>query len=98
MQRAHKGGSSSWTSSLQVVNEMLRRGRRDLVEALAGPEWYLDRKGEIPEGEQPYFRLPILNYHQVGHPGVAAALPEAAAVQATLCSLERTRVSDSRSL
>lgn len=44
---------------------MLKRGRQDLVEELAGPHWYLDRKGEVPEGEKPYFRLPILNYHQV---------------------------------
>ena len=65
LQKAHKGGLSSWTSSLQVVNEMLRRGRKDLVEELAGPNWYLDRKGEVPHGQKPYFRLPILNYHNV---------------------------------
>jgi len=25
----------------------------------------VDRKGEIPEGKKPYFRLPIFNYHKV---------------------------------
>lgn len=68
LKKARKGGLSSWTSSLQVVNEMLKRGRKDLVEELAGPNWYLDRKGEIPEGEKPFFQLPILHYHKVGCP------------------------------
>jgi hypothetical protein len=26
---------------------------------------WVDRKGEIPEGKKPYFRLPIMNYYQV---------------------------------
>ena len=65
LRKAARGGLSSWSSSLQVVNEMLLRGRQDLVEELAGPNWYLDRKGEVPAGEKPYFRLPILNYHEV---------------------------------
>ena len=35
------------------------------MEELAGPEWWLDRKGEVPQGMQPYFRLPILHYYDV---------------------------------
>ena len=35
------------------------------VQELAGPQWWLDRKGEVPAGKKPYFRLPIFNYHKV---------------------------------
>ena len=34
-------------------------------QALSEPIWYLDRKGEIPEGKLPYLMLPIVNYHEV---------------------------------
>lgn len=32
---------------------------------------WVDRKGEIPEGKKPYFRLPIMNYHKVCGPYIA---------------------------
>ncbi|KAK9822768.1 hypothetical protein WJX74_006847 [Apatococcus lobatus] len=66
LQPAKEGGLSSFSSSVSVHNELLRRGRQDLVEELTKDEWYLDRKNEIPEGKLPYYRLPIFNYHQ-GH-------------------------------
>ena len=31
---------------------------------LAGP-WYFDRKGEIPDGKDPFFLIPVFNYHEV---------------------------------
>lgn len=65
LQPAKEGGLSSFSSSVSVHNELLRRGRQDLVEELAKDQWYLDRKNEIPEGKLPYYRLPIFNYHQV---------------------------------
>jgi len=40
---------------------------QDLVEELAKPGWYADRKGEVPAGAQPYHRLPIFNYYKVPH-------------------------------
>ena len=43
---------------------MLRR-RPDLAERLFEP-FFVDRKGEIPEGKLPYYQLPIFNYH-AGH-------------------------------
>ena len=115
LKQAKEGGLSSFSSSVTVINEMLRQGRwaspragpctawrllaaslsigqgplslhscgcfalvaaaeplkqgpllrrRDLVEELAGAQWWLDRKGEVPAGSQPFFRLPILHYHQ----------------------------------
>ncbi|KAK9862133.1 hypothetical protein WJX84_005815 [Apatococcus fuscideae] len=63
LQPAKEGGLSSFSSSVSVHNELLRRGRRDLVEELAKDRWYLDRKDEIPEGKLPYYRLPVFNYH-----------------------------------
>lgn len=44
-------------------NEIVRR-RPDLARLLAGP-WFMDRKGEVPEGKKGYFELPVFNYHEV---------------------------------
>lgn len=38
---------------------------QDLVEELTKPQWYIDRKGEIPPGKQEYYQLPIFNYFKV---------------------------------
>ncbi|KAL4447780.1 hypothetical protein ABPG75_004999 [Micractinium tetrahymenae] len=59
---AKQGGASHWSSSITVYNEILRR-RPDLVPVLAGP-WHFDRKGEIPPGKQPFFEIPVLNFHK----------------------------------
>ena len=37
------------------------------MQELAGDDWWLDRKGEIPEGGKPFFRLPIFHYHKARH-------------------------------
>eukprot|EP00884_Botryococcus_braunii_P012117 jgi/Botrbrau1/20906/Bobra.0135s0037.1 len=64
LKTAREGGLSSWASSITAHNEMLRLGRRDLVECLALRDvWYVDRKGEVPEGAAEYFESPIFNYH-----------------------------------
>ena len=58
-------------------NEVLRR-RPDLARLLAGP-WFMDRKGEVPEGKRGFFELPVFNYHQARHHpfllSLVAALP-----------------------
>ena len=56
------GGESTIVSSVTIHNEMLRR-RPDLVAALAQPI-YRDRRGEIPEGADPWYQLPVFNYCQ----------------------------------
>ena len=43
LKTAKAGGESSWSSSVSVHNELLRLGRQDLVETLAG-DWWIDRK------------------------------------------------------
>ena len=58
---ARAGGQSKIASSVTVYNEMLKR-RPDLVEVMAQP-FYLDRKGEIPEGKGPYYQMPIFNQY-----------------------------------
>ncbi|MCH8129901.1 MAG: TauD/TfdA family dioxygenase [Acidobacteria bacterium] len=61
LRTAKSGGQSKIASSVTVYNEMLKR-RPDLVEVMAQP-FYLDRKGEIPEGKGPYYQMPIFNPH-----------------------------------
>lgn len=52
-------GLSSICSSSTVYNELLKR-RPDLLQELTKPLCW-DRKGEIPEGKQPYWFQPVLN-------------------------------------
>jgi hypothetical protein len=63
LSNAKEGGLSGWSSSISVHNEIVRR-RPDLARVLAGP-WFMDRKGEVPEGKKGYFELPVFNYHEV---------------------------------
>ena len=59
---AKSGGSSRFTSTLNVYNEMLKR-RPELVAELAAPI-YRDRREEIPEGKDPWWQLPIFNFYE----------------------------------
>ncbi len=58
---AMQGGESLLVSTLTIYNEM-RRHRPDLVGLLFDPI-ATDRRGEVPEGEKPYFEIPVLNWH-----------------------------------
>ncbi len=62
LQTARSGGLSSIVSTVTVHNVMLER-RPDLVAELAAP-LYWDRRGEIPEGRDPWYVTPVFNYHQ----------------------------------
>ena len=62
LQKAKSGGLSSLTSSMSVYNEMARR-RPDLAVLLFQP-FATDRRGEVPEGMQPYFQLPVFNEYK----------------------------------
>ena len=61
LQAAKSGGLSSLVSSTTIFNEMRRR-RPDLLRVLLEPI-ETDRRGEVPEGSQPYFTIPLFNYH-----------------------------------
>ncbi len=61
LRSAKSGGYSSLISSVSLYNEMRRR-RPDLVSLLFEPI-ATDRRGEIPEGQKPYFEIPVFNWH-----------------------------------
>ncbi|HET9735016.1 MAG TPA: TauD/TfdA family dioxygenase [Burkholderiales bacterium] len=61
LKTAKAGGESYLASSMTVFNEVLAR-RPDLVPALFEP-FPTDRRGEVPEGMQPWFDIPIFHWH-----------------------------------
>lgn len=61
LQPAKAGGLSSLVSSVTIFNEMRKR-RPDLLAVLFEPI-ETDRRGEIPEGQKPYFTIPVFNWH-----------------------------------
>jgi hypothetical protein len=62
VRKAKSGGLSSLVSSVTAYNEMLAR-RPDLVSVMFEP-FHVDRRGEVPPGMEPWFALPIFNWHQ----------------------------------
>lgn len=61
LRTAKEGGKSLLVSTETIYNEM-NKTRPDLVPLLFDPI-ATDRRGEIPEGEKPYFEIPVLNWH-----------------------------------
>ncbi|MBL8384943.1 MAG: TauD/TfdA family dioxygenase [Burkholderiales bacterium] len=61
LQTARSGGESFLASSVTVYNE-IRRRRPDLLPAAFLP-FPTDRRGEVPEGMNPWFDIPIFNWH-----------------------------------
>jgi TfdA family taurine catabolism dioxygenase TauD len=61
LQPAKKGGLSSLVSSVTIFNEMRRR-RPDLLAVLFEPI-ATDHRGEASDGQQPYFNIPVFNWH-----------------------------------
>ena len=61
VRKAKAGGLSSLVSSVTAYNEVLSR-RPDLLPVLFEP-FHVDRRGEVPPGMQPWFALPIFNWH-----------------------------------
>ena len=61
LKTAKTGGESFIASSMTLYNEVLAR-RPDLLPALFEP-FPTDRRGEVPEGMQPWFEMPIFHWH-----------------------------------
>ncbi len=61
LKTAKAGGESFIVSSMTLYNEVRAR-RPDLVPALFTP-YPTDRRGEVPEGMQPWFDMPIFHWH-----------------------------------
>ena len=62
LQTAKTGGESFIASSMTLYNEVLGR-RPELLPALFEP-FPTDRRGEVPEGMQPWFDMPIYHRHE----------------------------------
>ncbi len=62
LREAMEGGKSLLVSTTTIYNEMQKR-RPDLAALLFEPV-ATDRRGEVPEGQKPYFEIPVLNWHQ----------------------------------
>ena len=62
LKTAKSGGLSALVSSTTIFNEMRRR-RPDLLELLFQP-LATDRRGEVPDGQKPYFEIPVFNWHK----------------------------------
>jgi hypothetical protein len=61
LQSAKSGGESFIASSMTLYNEIVAR-RPDLLPALFEP-FPTDRRGEVPDGMQPWFDIPVFNWH-----------------------------------
>jgi hypothetical protein len=61
LQPARLGGLSSLVSSVTLFNEMRKR-RPDLARVLFDPI-ETDRRGDVPAGQKPFFRIPVFNWH-----------------------------------
>jgi hypothetical protein len=59
---AKEGGTSLLVSALSIYNEM-RKTRPDLVTLLFDPI-ATDRRGEIPDGADPYMEIPVLSWFE----------------------------------
>src|SRR5258708_15527647 len=62
LKTAKSGGLSALVSAVTIYNE-IRRRRPDLLPALFAPI-ETDRRGEIPAGAKPYFRIPVFSWHR----------------------------------
>ena len=65
---AKAGGRSSLVSSVTLYNEIAAR-RPDLAAVLFEP-MQTDRRGEVPPGRQPWFNIPVFNWHAGQFAGV----------------------------
>jgi len=61
LRTAKSGGLSALVSAVTIYNEVRRR-RPDLLPALFAPI-ETDRRGEVPAGAEPYFRIPVFSWH-----------------------------------
>jgi hypothetical protein len=61
LKTAKSGGLSALVSAVTMYNE-IHRHRPDLVTALFAPI-ETDRRGEVPAGAKPYFRIPVFSWH-----------------------------------
>ena len=62
IRKAKKGGLSAIVSSVTLYNEMLARSP-ELAAELFRP-FHFDRRGEVPEGQPPWYEMPVFNWYE----------------------------------
>ena len=62
LRKARQGGLSTIVSSVTLYNEVLARAP-ELLPVLFEPA-YVDRRGEVPPGAEPWYRLPVCNWFE----------------------------------
>lgn len=62
LKKAQEGGASLLVSTETIYNEMMLQ-RPDLT-ALLFQAIATDRRGEVAEGDKPYFEIPVFNWHK----------------------------------
>lgn len=69
--KALEGGESDIVSTHNVFNT-LQREHPDVAETMCTPNWYFDRKGEVSEGQDPWYRSSIfyMEHDPDGNPRV----------------------------
>ena len=60
--RTAKSGGLSRIASTGAIFNLILEARPDLARTLTEAT-YRDRRGEIPEGREPWYRLPVFNFH-----------------------------------
>lgn len=58
MAKSMEGGESDIVSMHHVFN-VLQRDHPEVAKLLCEPIWYLDRKGEVSEGQNPWIRASV---------------------------------------
>ena len=61
LQKSMVGGASSILSSVTLYNEFQKR-RPDLAAVLLSP-FCIDRRGEVPKGKNPWYRMSVFSWH-----------------------------------
>lgn len=56
--KALEGGESDIVSTHHIFNT-LQREHPEVVETMCDPNWYFDRKGEVSEGQDPWYKSAI---------------------------------------
>ncbi|PLN78691.1 Clavaminate synthase-like protein [Aspergillus taichungensis] len=69
--KSQSGGESDIVSTHHILN-ILQRTHPDVVETLATPNWYFDRKGEVSANQEPWIRGSVIYLENSPTPRVYA--------------------------
>lgn len=58
-----KAGGASTLASAVAIHNAIQADRPDLLRVMYEP-WFIDRRGEIPAGAEPWYKMPIFTRHE----------------------------------